>query len=73
MDFIKETKKTPHLVKLPKVVKIPEVPNKKFNLNLILLVGFVLFLIFFLYNCKYGCFKIDNDNPVGYSLHYNLS
>jgi hypothetical protein len=44
--------------------------NKKFNLSWILFIVFLLFTIFFLYNCKYGFFKITDDNDV---LPYSLS
>jgi hypothetical protein len=37
-------------------------PKIKWNLNKVLLVGFLLFSIFFLYNCKYGIFKYNQDN-----------
>jgi hypothetical protein len=34
---------------------------KKLNLNKILLIGFILFSIFFLYNCRYGIFRYNNN------------
>lgn len=55
---------------IPKLVdplkfQVPEkisLPKKKLNLNKILLIGFIIFSIFFLYNCKYGIFKYNQDN-----------
>jgi len=38
-----------------------KLPKKKWNLNKILLISFLIFSIFFLYNCKYGIFKSNND------------
>ena len=38
--------------------------KKKWNLNKILLIGFTIFTIFFLYNCKYGFFKSNRQNAV---------
>jgi len=32
----------------------------KWDINKIALVGFIIFTIFFLYNCKYGIFKWKN-------------
>jgi len=34
-----------------------KVVKTKWNLNKIVLTGFIIFTIFFLYNCKYGIFK----------------
>jgi len=46
--------------------KIPvHLPSKKINLNGILLILFILFTVFFLYNCKYSTFS---EEPVPYSL-----
>jgi hypothetical protein len=43
-------------------------PNlKKWSLNKIVLIAFVLFTIFFLYNCKYGIFKWNNPEIAAYS------
>ena len=47
------------LSKLP-IPTILKVPTIKWNLNKIVLILFTLFTIFFLYNCKYGIFKINN-------------
>jgi hypothetical protein len=66
----------PKLVDLSKFnIPIPKthlskthLPIKKWNLNKILLLGFLIFTIFFLYNCKYGIFKNkDYISPVAYS------
>ena len=78
MEFSKETIKVPSLVnskKFPNVVK-KVINSKKTNswyLNIFLIIGFVLFIAFFLYNCKYGCFKVDSQEPLPYSLVYKLS
>jgi hypothetical protein len=78
MEFIKESKTIPSLVnpqnfkvEIPK--EIPKGPPVKWNLNLVLIICFILFLAFFLYNCKYGCFKVESQEPLPYSLVYNLS
>lgn len=67
LKFIKESIKQPRLTNIP----IPEIAKKiiqpltkvvKWNLNNILIILFVLFTVFFLYNCKYGMFRsIDQD------------
>ena len=49
-----------HLELLLKKLKTPQVP-KKWNFNVIILVLFVVFFIFFAYNCKYGMFKIEDS------------
>jgi len=59
-------KSIPQLVDLSKfkskVLKTEQVlKKKKWNINKILLVGFLLFTIFFLYNCKYGIFRIKDQ------------
>ena len=72
MEFIKESKTMPSLVNPVNKVKTIEIPIK-WNLNIILIIGFILFLAFFLYNCKYGCFKIDCSEPLPHNLIYNLS
>ena len=75
--FIKETKRRPRLVNKT-IVQIPEPPAKlstinlplkeaKWNLNIILLLFFVLFGAFFLYNCKYGFFKIVDIEPYAFN------
>ena len=75
MEFIKESKITPLLVNpvnFSTKIKTIEIPVK-WNLNIILIIGFILFLAFFLYNCKYGCFKINPEEPLPHNLIYNLS
>ena len=65
------SKKTPKLVNAENFV-LPEVTvntPKKWNLNKILLILFVLFMIFFLYNCKYGMFRSMEDVPEPYLLN----
>ena len=54
--------------KKPSFNVIPQKPtiSKKFDINEILTVGFVIFLIFFLLNCKYGMFKPKDEIPPGY-------
>jgi hypothetical protein len=37
-----------------------KVTKTKWNLNKIVLTAFIVFSIFFLYNCKYGIFKYPN-------------
>ena len=37
---------------------------KKWNLNKILFISFIVFTIFFLYNCKYGIFKSTETHNV---------
>ena len=75
----KETKKSPNLTNIENFKTLvkpgikPDIkpvikPVVKFNLNNILLILFCLFLIFFLYNCKYGMFKIIDSGPIPYSL-----
>jgi hypothetical protein len=41
----------------------------KFNLNKILLISFILFTIFFLYNCKNGIFKGDESKIIPFNLY----
>ena len=48
-----------------------QLPKKKWNLNKILLISFLIFSIFFLYNCKYGIFKSNNNSdisPLAYTV-----
>ncbi len=57
---MKETSKQPKLTELTEIkipIQIPEPKTLKWNLNIILIVLFIVFTIFFLYNCKYGIFK----------------
>jgi hypothetical protein len=75
MEFIKETKKKPKLTYFKPVPKIKEPikltnpikENTKWNLNIIILICFILFLIFFLYNCKYGMFKSMYIEPYAFN------
>jgi len=39
-------------------------PKIKWNLNKVLLVGFLLFSIFFLWNCKYGLFRVKEETII---------
>jgi|688.fasta_scaffold2447413_1 hypothetical protein len=72
----KETLTLPKLVNVNNFklnVPVEKSKNMKWNLNKILLFLFVLFLIFFFYNCKYGMFKCMDDEPIPYSLVYTKS
>ena len=40
--------------------------KKKWGINKIILTGFIIFTIFFLYNCKYGIFKYPNLELAAY-------
>ena len=42
-----------HLINAPEI-KLPKIKPKKINLNIIILILFIIFTIFFLYNCKNG-------------------
>ena len=76
-NFIKETKKIPSLInpKFKELLEqkiVPSAPEIKksnnFILNCILLLTFIVFFAFFLYNCKYGIFKSkDYISPIAYS------
>ena len=75
-----ETRKVPVLVNPEnfkiKKLKIDPIEIKKENskkLNLFLGIGFVLFTIFFLWNCKYGIFKGQQESPEPYSVVYNIN
>jgi len=47
----------------------PFLKNKrKWSINKILLVGFLIFSIFFLYNCRYGMFKAKEPTIVPYTI-----
>ena len=66
--FMKETVKPPKLTEIKIPIEVPEPKVKgviklsKWNLNIILIVLFIVFSIFFLYNCKYGIFKtVDTE------------
>jgi hypothetical protein len=67
--MIPETKTIPRLVD-PGNFKItaPPVKVKKWNLNKILLVLFILFMVFFLFSCKYGMFKNIQNEPIPYTI-----
>ena len=52
----------------PTDFKMPK-REAEWYLNISLLVGFVLFLIFFLYNCKYGMFKAEDVDFVPYNFN----
>lgn len=56
-------KKKPVVPSIPDVSPIPKTV-KKWNLNKILFISFVLFTIFFLYNCKYGIFKNSDQQEI---------
>ena len=66
---------SPSLVDLSKYNQNPifqkQQPNflfkKKWSLNKIVLTAFIIFTIFFLYNCKYGIFKWNNPEIAAYS------
>ena len=55
--FMKETVKQPKLTETKIPIQILEPTTFKWDLNIILIVLFIVFTIFFLYNCKYGIFK----------------
>lgn len=56
-----------------KPLQVPDFvePSKKMDLNQILLIGFCIFFIFFLFNCKYGIFKSEGMDFQ--NLAYNLN
>ena len=63
----KESSKTPNLVnKSIKIanagIKIDKKP-KKWSLDVIVLIIFILFMAFFLLNCRSGLFKVDEPAP----------
>ena len=41
--------------------------ENKWTINKIVLMGFIIFMIFFLYNCKYGIFRYDKLSPLVYT------
>jgi len=59
--------KYPNFTKLQNQSFSPVSTFKKWSLNKIVLIAFVLFTIFFLYNCKYGIFKWNNPEIAAYS------
>ena len=70
----RETSKVPSLVNpeyLKKItIKEPlKIRIKKYlSLDLIILIFFILFLIFFLINCKDGIFKNIDTDPIPYTF-----
>jgi len=54
----------PRLVDLSRVPKAVPIVKKKFNLNKWILILFTIFTIFFLFNCRYGIFKCNENNFV---------
>jgi hypothetical protein len=69
MDFVKTTRKIPKLVNIPNETSTQKVPiNINWNLvfNLVVLFIFLIFTVFFLYNCKYGIFKVKTEQLEGY-------
>lgn len=54
----------PRLVDLSRIPKVVPVVKKKFNLNKWILISFVIFSVFFLFNCRYGIFKCTENNFV---------
>ena len=79
MENLKVMENLPKLVNIENFKVEAGIKNKisskpvKWNLNKIILILFGLFLIFFLYNCKYGIFKYIENDPVPYSLIYNFN
>lgn len=72
-----ETKRSPVLVNPENFksvkIKIDSFKENSKKLNLFLGIGFVLFTIFFLWNCKYGIFKGQQESPEPYSVVYNIN
>ena len=75
----KQTSQSPKLVN-PKYFKVPHesvqiIPEIKrsnsWYLNVFLIIIFLIILVFFLYNCKYGMFKSMENEPLPYSIVYN--
>jgi hypothetical protein len=69
----------PRLVNPGNFIKVPEkIPNVKLEkiklskyLNIFLFLVFIVFMAFFLYNCKYG--KPLENEPLPYSIVYNIN
>ena len=62
----RETKQQP---KLTNTIKKQIITNEPFfNLNTIILILFLAFFVFFLYNCKTGIFKNIDLDFVPYSM-----
>lgn len=86
MNHIKETTKVPNLVNSrpavtvqniesvtpPLVILSPAIKNKLLNINTIILFIFVIFSVFFLYNCKYGIFKVEYSEPTPYDSYTSI-
>ena len=76
----KETVKIPKLVNLNNfkngttgttgTLEIPNkfITNKHFTFNMVVLILFLIFLIFFLMNCRNGIFKNINFDPLPYAI-----
>ena len=66
----KETIKTPKLVNQEYFkIKDPQVKNIiKFDINVVILIIFLGFFVFFLLNCRSGIFKNIDLDPVPYSM-----
>ena len=79
MEFIKESKRIPKLTQLinlksqalkaQALLKSQALPTPiKWNINAILITLFILFGIFFLYNCKYGFLKSIDIEPYAFNI-----
>ena len=66
----RETTQQPRLTNKVKMATPIEIvkENSFFNLNTIILVLFLAFFVFFLYNCKSGIFKNIDLDVVPYSM-----
>lgn len=66
----RESKQIPRLTDKVKIATPIEVikENSFFNLNTIVLILFLAFFVFFLYNCKSGIFKNIDLDVVPYSM-----
>jgi len=76
MIYNLESKRPPKLVNEELFKKVAaatttELPKKSF-MNRWGWMIFVVFMIFFLYNCKYGMFRATDIDPLPYSLSYSL-
>jgi hypothetical protein len=64
----KETTKIPKLVNLENFkIKEPEI-KKPMDINVIILLVFLGFFVFFLLNCRSGLFKNIDMDPIPYSM-----
>lgn len=74
--FGEYTRQVPQLVDIAKLKSNTLTPNdnvffkkkKKWSINKILLVGFLIFTVFFLYNCRYGIFKPKDPYVLPYTV-----